>query len=64
MYLERKADNQQITINADNETLTGKLEKLTCSNGMLYSVPQENMLDGREYQLQINAQYTIESEDF
>lgn len=64
MYLERKADNQQITINVDKETLTGNLKKLTCANGMLYSVPQENMLDGREYQLQINAQYTIESEEF
>lgn len=64
MYLERKADNQQITINVDDKTLTGELKKLTCTNGMLYSVPQQNMMDGVMYQLQITAQYTMESEEF
>lgn len=64
MYLERKADNQQITINVDDKTLTGELKKLSCANGMLYSVPQQNMMDGVMYQLQITAQYTIESEEF
>lgn len=64
MYLESKADNQQISINVGDKTITGNLEKLTCSNGMLFSVPQENMTDGREYQLQIIAEYTTESEDF
>lgn len=64
MYLESKADNQQISINVGDKTITGNLEKLTCSNGMLYSVPQENMLDGVTYQLQIIAEYTTESEDF
>lgn len=64
MYLERKADNQQISINTGSETITGELKKLTCANGMLYSVPQQNMMDGVMYQLQITAQYTTESEEF
>ena len=40
-------------------TYTGTLEKLTASNGMLYSVPQENELDGVQYQLTIIAEYTV-----
>lgn len=64
MYLESKADNQQISINVGDKTITGKLKKLTCANGMLYEVPQENMLDGVTYQIQITAQYTTESEEF
>ena len=64
MYLESKADNQQISINIGDKTITGKLKKLTCANGMLYEVPQENMLDGVTYQIQITAQYTTESEEF
>jgi hypothetical protein len=64
MYLERKADNQQILIELGDKTITGKLKKLTCANGMLYSVPQQNMIDGVMYQLQITAQYTTESEEF
>jgi hypothetical protein len=38
----------------------GRLEKLTAANGMLISVPQENELDGVQYQLQIIAEYTVE----
>ena len=40
-------------------TYTGKLEKLTASNGMLFAVPQENELDGVQYQLTIIAEYTV-----
>lgn len=39
---------------------TGKLTKLTAANGMLYNVPQENELDGVQYQLQIIAEYTVD----
>lgn len=38
----------------------GRLEKLTAANGMLISVPQENEMDGVQYQLQIIAEYTVE----
>lgn len=40
-------------------TCTGTLEKLSAYNGMLIAVPQENALDGVQYQLQIIAEYTV-----
>ena len=40
---------------------TGELLELRAENGMLYSVPEENLTDGVQYQLQIIAVYTIES---
>lgn len=39
---------------------SGKLTKLSAANGMLYAVPQENTLDGCQYQLQIIAEYTVD----
>ena len=42
-----------------SEVCTGTLEKLTAANGMLYSVPQENSIEGVQYQLQIIAEYTV-----
>lgn len=41
------------------QTYTGKITTITAANGMLYSVPQENDLDGVQYQLQITAEYTV-----
>lgn len=61
MWLEYNADRQKVSITIGNKEYTGELKKLTCANGMLYSVPQENMIDGVLYQLQITAQYTIET---
>lgn len=43
----------------DDETYIGEITKLTAVNGMLYDVPQENELDGVQYQLQIIAEYTV-----
>lgn len=63
-WLERYADNQIVSITVGETTLTGKLTKLTCANGMLYSVPDGNMNSGVQYQLQIAAEYSIESEEF
>lgn len=42
--------------------LKGKLIKLSTANAMLYSVPTGDINDGVTYQIQIRAQYTIESE--
>lgn len=64
MWLESKGKGQPVTVVIDDKKLTGEIEKIICANGMLYSVPQENMMDGVMYQLQITAQYTIESEEF
>ena len=53
-YLERYAvDNAVATDN-------GALTKITCSNGMLFSIPDGNMNSAVRYQLQITADYTIE----
>lgn len=62
-WLEQQADGQQITAETDDKIYTGTLTKLTCSNGMLYSIPEESLIKGVQYQLQINAQYQIESEE-
>ena len=64
MWLEREGTGMSISAEVGNETFTGTVKKIVCSNGMVYAVPQENMTDGVMYQLQINAQYTIESEEF
>ena len=59
MWLERQT-GCEVTTTVDGEELTGTLEKLSASNGMLYDVPQENEADGVQYQLQIIAEYTVE----
>lgn len=64
IWLERQADNQKIEITVDNKTITGNLTKLTCANGMLYNIPDNNMNSGVQYQLQITAEYKTESEEF
>lgn len=42
--------------------LKGKLIKMSSANAMLYMVPTGDINDGVTYQIQIYAQYTIESE--
>ena len=44
----------------DNVICNGEIKKITAENGMLYAVPQENNIDGMQYQLQIIAEYTVE----
>lgn len=58
-WLEKSVSGQTIGVGAD----VGRLTKLTCSNGMLYQIPNENLNDGVLYQLQITAEYKIESEE-
>lgn len=36
----------------------GIIEQITAENGMLYEVPQENVIGGWQYQMQIIAAYT------
>ena len=44
----------------DEEIYSGEIKKISAENGMLYAVPQENNIDGMQYQLQIVVQYTVE----
>lgn len=60
MWLEQHAECD-IEVEVGDSVLCGELRKLTCSNGMLYSIPDENNNGGVQYQLQIIAEYTIEN---
>lgn len=62
-WLEQKADGQQITVEIGDLVYSGTITKLTCSNGMLCSIPEESLIKGVQYQLQIAVQYSIESEE-
>ena len=64
MWLEQYADDQQISVTVGDSELKGTLTKLSCANGMVYSIPDENLNSGVQYQLQITADYKIESEEF
>lgn len=54
-------DQKGQEISAGNKT--GKITKLWGANGMLYEIPNGELNSGLIYQLQIYAQYTIESEE-
>ena len=64
MWLEQYADEQKISVTVGDSELKGTLTKLSCANGMVYSIPDENLNSGVQYQLQITADYKIESEEF
>lgn len=49
----------QVGSEVESSGKSGIITEITCENGMLYSVPQENTLDGVQYQMQINAVYKI-----
>ncbi|MDF2537993.1 MAG: hypothetical protein K0S76_1014 [Herbinix sp.] len=62
-WLEHAANGQSIEVTIDEQIVTGKLTKLSGANGMLYGY-QEGTLSGQvTYQLQIYAQYHLESEE-
>lgn len=56
-WLDRQVGEEVISTIGDTE-YHGEITKIKAENGMLYSVPQENMIDGVQYQLQIVAEYT------
>jgi hypothetical protein len=60
MYLEHFADNQEVTVKVGDKEYIGTLTKLTCSNGMIYEIPNGDMNNGVVYQLQIISQYKID----
>lgn len=62
-WLERSAVNQQVTQPIGETELTDCLKKITCANGMLFSIPDGNLNTAVRYQLQITADYIIESEE-
>ena len=64
LWLEKKAKGQTLTVTVGNNELAGTRTKITCSNGMLYDIPDSNLIGNVMYQLQITADYKIESEEF
>lgn len=61
-WLEQAAKGQEIEVTINEQTVTGNLKKLSSANGMLYGY-QEGALTGPvTYQLQVYAQYHLESE--
>lgn len=61
-YLD-KQKGTSITAQVDGEELSGELVSLSTSNSMIFSIPTGDINDGVTYQIQINAVYTIESEE-
>ncbi len=45
------------------DTGSGRIERITAENGMLYAVPQDNIEDAVQYQMKIIVKYTVESEE-
>ena len=58
VWLEKQIGSEVISTIGDASYI-GEITKLKAENGMLYNVPQENMIDGVQYQLQIIAEYTV-----
>ena len=45
------------------DTGSGRIERITAENGMLYAVPQDNIEDAVQYQMRIIVRYTTGSEE-
>ncbi len=58
-WLSRKKGDVVLSQIGD-DVYRGELLNIKTENGTLYEVPQENNIDGLQYQLQIVAEYTIE----
>jgi hypothetical protein len=62
-WLEHAAEGQVIEVTIDERTVTGTLTRLTSANGMLYGYQNGDLAGPVTYQLQIYAQYHLESEE-
>lgn len=58
LWLSRQ-DNIPIIQNVGSDVLNGEITKISAGNAMIYEIPQENTLDGVQYQLDISANYTL-----
>ncbi len=62
-WLEHAAKDQPIEVTIDNKLVTGTLTKISSANGMLYGYQNDTLTGPVTYQLQIYAQYHLESEE-
>lgn len=63
-WLEQYKNEDPIKVTINDKTVPGKLLRLSSANAMLYMVPTGDINDGVTYQIQIYAQYYLESEVF
>lgn len=63
-WLELLPNENGIAVTVDGKELTGTFMKATTANAMSMGLMGETINDGVMYQLQIYAQYKIESEEF
>ena len=61
-WLEHAADDQAIEVTINEQTVAGTLTSLSSANGMLYGYQNGTLSGPVTYQLQIYAQYHLESE--
>lgn len=61
-WLEQYKNEDPIEVTINDKTVSGKLLGLSSANAMLYMVPTGDINDGVTYQIQIYAQYYLESE--
>lgn len=50
----------EVSHHIGNNVYKGEISKIRTANGMLYAVPEENTVDGVQYQMQIIVEYTLE----
>lgn len=62
-YLERLPEQDGVTVLVGNKKLTGTFAKATTANAMSMGLMGETINDGVMYQIQIQAQYRVESEE-
>ncbi|MBQ8552310.1 MAG: hypothetical protein IJ428_05815 [Clostridia bacterium] len=60
-WLEKRGKNLPVTAEYDGAQYKGITTAITCSNGMLFAIP-ETLNGGVQYQLQIIAQYKLFTE--
>lgn len=63
-WLERLPEGDELSTMSDGQTVTGHFLKATTANAMAMQPMTEDINDGVLYQIQIYAQYKIESEEF
>ena len=63
-WLERLPEQDGLAVSVDGKEVTGTFMKATTANGMSMGWMGETVNDGCMYQIQIYAQYKIESEEF
>lgn len=63
-WLERLPEGDELSTEIDGQTVTGRFLKAIMANAMAMQPMTEDINDGVLYQIQIYAQYKIESEEF